>query len=529
MSNKKLVFIIESHQGFIRNTEKDSNFTVENNLLFSNITETYIPLLNMFHKLKEENIPFKLGLVISPVLCFLLDDAQIQKQYIDHLDNLIALGKSEVKRCKNSPCEKLAIEYLEKIEKTKIDFTEVYEQKILKALKKYADKGFIELIPTAATYSYLPHYEDFPEAINAQVETGIYSHRQFFGETGEGFWLPYQGWSRSFEWTLRSYGANYTVVDSRSILFAQDCPETGIYAPIRTRTSLVLFGLDPDFKNEIIGENGFAQNEVYRSQKLDIGYVLKQEQVSIFFKKNDARIETGFKYWSNESEDENLVPYNKQEASIQVEKDAISFYESKLEKLNTASKYLKNEDPILVCSISAEELTQQWLEGTEWLEKLIRYTASNQGFEFALCKELISNQFNLPKINPYPYSSNGLGYGEDLLDNSNSWMIRYVRKATERMINLTERFPTEDSLKERLLNMAAKQVLLAQSGEWPMMLHNSVLSDYVNEQFKDEILSFTKVFDALASNTVSTEWLTNCEKKNPLFPWLNYRIFCTKK
>ena len=77
--------------------------------------------------------------------------------------------------------------------------------------------------------------------------------------------------------------------------------------------------------------------------------------------------------------------------------------------------------------------------------------------------------------------------------------------------------------------MAAKQVLLAQSGEWAMMLHDGVISDYVKEQFQDEIISFTKVFDALASNTVSTEWLTNCEKKSPLFPWLNYRVFCKKK
>ncbi|WP_407399433.1 1,4-alpha-glucan branching protein domain-containing protein [Treponema sp.] len=529
MSNKKLALIIEADQAFIRNTEKDSNFTAENNVLFTALTETYIPLLNMFGRLEEENIDFKFGVVMSPALCFILDDAQIQKQYIDHLDNLIALGKSELKRCKGTDCEAHASACLAKIEKTKTDFTETYGQNILGAFKKYADKGNLELIPTAATYAYLPHYEDFPEAINAQVETGIYSHRHFFGETGEGFWLPYQGWSRSFEWTLRSYGANYTVVDARSILFAKDCPETGIYAPLRTRTSLVVFGLDPDSPKEIIGEDGFSQNEIYRSQRFDIGYELKQDLVSAFFNKNDARIETGYKYWSNESEDDDLIPYNGEKAAKQAIEDAISFYESKLEKLDAAAEHIKDDNAVLVCSIPAEALGQKWHEGIQWLENVIRCTASKQGFDFALCKDLIEKQFSLPKINPYPCSSNGLGYGEDLVDSSNSWMIRYVRKATERMIDLTERFPAEDSLKERLLNMAAKQVLLAQSGEWPMMLHDSVLSDYVNEQFKDEILSFTKVFDALASNTVSTEWLTNCEKKNPLFPWLNYRIFCRKK
>lgn len=529
MSNKKLVLIIEADQAFIRNTEKDSHFTAQNNVLFTALTETYIPLLNMLGRLESEKIPFKFALVLSPALCFLLDDAQIQKQYIDHLENLIALGKSEVKRCRGTECEVQAARCLAAIEKTREDFTETYGQNVLGAFKNYADKGYIELIPTAATYAYLPHYEDFQEAINAQVETGIYSHRHFFGETGEGFWLPYQGWANGFEWTLRSYGANYTVVDARSILFSRDCPETGIFAPLRTRTSLVVFGLDPDSPGELCGEDGFAENEIYRSQQHDIGFELKQDQVSSFFGKDDARIQTGYKYWSRESDEDNLVPYNHEKACRQTIEDAISFYEAKLEKLEVASEFIKDDNAVLVCAIPADVLGQKWHEGIQWLENVARCTASKQGFDFALCKDLIEKQFSLPKIRLYPCSSNGLGYGEDLLDNSNSWMMRYLRKATERMIDLTERFPAEDSLKERLLNMAAKQVLLAQSGEWAMMLHDGVISDYVKEQFQDEIISFTKVFDALASNTVSTEWLTNCEKKSPLFPWLNYRVFCKKK
>jgi 1,4-alpha-glucan branching enzyme len=36
------------------------------------------------------------------------------------------------------------------------------------------------------------------------------------------------------------------------------------------------------------------------------------------------------------------------------------------------------------------------------------------------------------------------------------------------------------------------------------------------------------VFDALGSNTVSTEWLTKLESKESIFPWMNYRIFSKK-
>lgn len=529
MADKKLALIIEADQGYIRNVSGKDSFSSQNNILFYAISNTYIPLLNMFSRLESEDIPFKVGLVISPVLCFLLDDPQIQKQYIDHLDNLIKLGKAETKRCAKTESYENSLRCLKAAEQNREDFTEKYGQNLLAQFKAYQEKGFVELIPTAATYSYMPHYEDYPEVLNAQIETGIYSQKNYFGEAGEGFWIPYLGWAKGLEWSLRSYGMNYTVVDARSILFSKDCPDSGIFAPVRTRTSLVLFGKDPDTPEDICGEEGFAQNEVYLSNSHDIGFELEQDKIASFFGKDDARIQTGFQYWNNESEEDDLVTYDAAEAEEQTVQDAIQFYSSKLEKLQQAKEHMADGEPLLVCAIPARVLGQTWNEGIKWLENVFRCTASKQGFDFVLLKDRIAGQFTLPKIMPYPCSSNGLGYGEDLMDNSNSWMIRYVRKATERMVDLTDRFPQEDSLKERLLNMGAKQVLLAQSGQWAEMIHDGTIPEYVKEEFKNQILSFTKVFDALASNTVSTEWLTECEKKNALFPWLNYRVFARKK
>ena len=97
------------------------------------------------------------------------------------------------------------------------------------------------------------------------------------------------------------------------------------------------------------------------------------------------------------------------------------------------------------------------------------------------------------------------------------------------MIDLADRFPSESSLKARLLSLGAKEVLLAQSGEWPMMIHESKIPDYTDMLFRNKISSFTKVFDSLASNTVKTDWLTSEEKNTKIFPWMNYRIFCRKK
>ena len=77
--------------------------------------------------------------------------------------------------------------------------------------------------------------------------------------------------------------------------------------------------------------------------------------------------------------------------------------------------------------------------------------------------------------------------------------------------------------------MGTKEVLLAQSSTWAKMLQEGVMPEYAAQEFKKNILSFSMVFDALASNTVSTEWLTKMEKEDGIFSWINYRIFSRKK
>ena len=97
------------------------------------------------------------------------------------------------------------------------------------------------------------------------------------------------------------------------------------------------------------------------------------------------------------------------------------------------------------------------------------------------------------------------------------------------MVYLVERFPDDTGLKARVLNMAAKEVLLSQSFDWAKMLQEKNYPEYAETQFKKNILSFTTVYDSLGANTISTEWLTKLEQEHSLFSWMNYHIFSEKK
>lgn len=529
MSNKKIVLLLTSAQEYIKHCgDEEKQYAAQMNIIFESISETYIPLIKMFENLEADEIPFKVALVLSPVLCTLLDDSVIQSQYIEWLDKRIELGKKELERCSNSEYVNSVRFYFEKAQSDKADFLR-YDQKILRKIREFQKKGYIELLATCGTNVYLPHYSDIVEILNAQVEAGLYSHKYFFGEAADGFWLPELGYSSGFEKILRSYGMSYTVLDTRSFLFSENEPEKGIFSPARFSNSLAVFGRDGESDNQIFGEDGYSSNGIYRNNHRDIGFELPLSDLSPCIEEGSSRYSLGYKYW-NSSELNKDSPYNFESAYEETKKDALDFLKSKNDKLSQAAEIIADsEDVSLICSIDLDKLRSSWFEGIKWIENIFRVNKENNfDIEFTKAKDLIGNQFSLQKIKPYYGAANGTGYGEDLLSSKNSWLVRYVRKASQRMVDLVERFPSDTGLKARLLNIGAKELMIAQSVGWKKMLNDGIFPEYAEQRFKECIIDFTAVFDALGSNTVSTEWLTKLEIKHSLFPWMNYRIFSRK-
>ena len=535
--SKNLILTIVGHQGYIRH-ENEKDYALQNDILFGAISETYLPLLDLFHRLEDENVPFKLAMVFSPSLCSLLSDDLIKEQYVRWLEKRIAFGEKEVARLSGDKalCAN-AKSCLAKAKKDLLDFTQTYNLNLLKEFSYFADKGSLELLATCGTYAFLPHYGDMTEILNAQVEVGLYSHRHYFGSNPDGFYLPFMGYTPGIETVLRSYGFRYTIVDIRSLLFSDTLPEHGIFAPVRCdveshnslkQATLALFAQDADTPDDMCGEDGFSSNEVYKNQAKDIAFELPMQTLldSAFLEEGMARIPSHFCYWKNDGDEPSV--YDEKAAYAQAERDAEAFCASKKAKLDEAASLMDKNAPVLLCVIDAKSLGQDWSEGVVWLESVIRKTAASD-VTLAVPAPLVGNQFSLQEILPYPGAAQGNSYGEDLLDSTNGWMIRYTRKMCERMIDLSDRFPNETGLKVRLLDLGAKELMLAQSGEWAKMIHDGVFPEYATKRFKESIKAFMIVFDALGSNTVSTEWLTRLERAHTIFPWMNFRMFSPKK
>jgi 1,4-alpha-glucan branching enzyme len=93
------------------------------------------------------------------------------------------------------------------------------------------------------------------------------------------------------------------------------------------------------------------------------------------------------------------------------------------------------------------------------------------------------------------------------------------------MTELAKRYPDEGGLKRKALNQAARELLLAQSSDWPFILSTGSTVPYAESRVKEHIYNFNYIYENLCRNTVNTEWLTKVEKKNNLFPDIDYRVF----
>jgi 1,4-alpha-glucan branching enzyme len=502
--------------------------TIGEEWFFEALSETYLPLLGVFDRLEGDYIPFRLGLALSPVLCHMMSDEALQQRFLEYTDKQIDFGIRELERTRDQPeLRDLVKIYYDKAVDRRIAFAERYERNILKVFDYYQRKGKIELLTTAATHAFLPFLSPYPEAVQAQMEVAIASYRQHFGKYPQGFWLPELGWTPELEGYLRSYNFGYTMVEPHGLVFGKPPASRGSFYPVKTPGGIFILARDYHAGKDLSRMTG---DGIYRNNNRDVGYELPADQLGPFLASNGSRTRTGYKYWTSASRGDQKPLYNPQGASEKAVEHARLFLERQSARLPEAGKYM-NEAPVSLCACDVDMFGRFWHEGPQFLESLFRLSAGYRELQFMTPAEYLYKQDIACFQTSIPeFSSKGTnGYAETWLDSSNDWMYRHLIRSLDRMIELAERFPDDTGLKERALNQAAREILLAAASDWPKMLYLEDSAEYARGQIEVSLRNFTTIYEALGSNYISTEWLTNLEKRHNIFPHINYRVFRRKR
>ena len=96
-----MCLVLHAHLPFVRHPEYDD--FLEEDWFYEAITETYIPLLEVFEELERDGVDWRMTMSVTPTLAAMLSDPLLQYRYVRHIDNLIALTGKELERTRWQP------------------------------------------------------------------------------------------------------------------------------------------------------------------------------------------------------------------------------------------------------------------------------------------------------------------------------------------------------------------------------------------------------------------------------------------
>src|SRR6516164_7700806 len=135
-----LLLVLHAHLPYVRHPEYDR--FLEERWFFEAVTETYIPLIKFFDRLRAERTPFKITLSVSPPLANMMEDPLLRDRVVRHLDLSLGLAERECERTRDwHDVNFLSRMYKRLFEEARQTFVERCDTRLLSAFKEYVAAG----------------------------------------------------------------------------------------------------------------------------------------------------------------------------------------------------------------------------------------------------------------------------------------------------------------------------------------------------------------------------------------------------
>lgn len=525
MKKGLLMLVLHAHLPFVRHPEHE--FFLEERWLFEAITETYIPLIEMFEGLLNDGVPFKMTMSLTPTLTTMLQDGLLQERYILHINRLIELSEKEVERTKHEPAfHHLANMYREIFYRSRDIFERRYGRDLIRAFRRFQDTGNLEIITCGATHGFFPLMQTVPSSVRAQVSTAANHYEKTFGRRPRGIWLPECGYQPGYDQYLKENGIDYFFVDTHGVLNADPRPKYGVFSPIRTPHGTYAFGRDMESSKQVWSAvEGYPGDYVYREFYRDIGFDADYNYIKPYIHPDGFRLNTGIKYFRITGSD-HKEPYHPDWAREKAAEHAGNFMFNREKQAQFLLERMERQ-PVIVAPYDAELFGHWWFEGPQFLNFLIRKIAyDSQYIEMTHAPDYLGRfQGNIQPSEPSFSSWGYKGYAEFWLEGSNDWIYRHLHNASEKMSELARRFEYPNELERRALNQAARELLLAESSDWAFIMTTGTMVPYAVSRTRDHLISFLRIYDQLMNGDLDYAWLLERENKYNIFPDVNYRVY----
>lgn len=525
MAQGFLCLILHAHLPYVRHPEHE--YALEEKWFFEALTECYIPVLMTMEKLRADGVDFRLTLSLSPTLLSMLEDTLLQERYAHHLERLTYLARLEEERTAGDAAfEPLARLYRQLFEASSAYFNR-YDGRLVKAYRSLVEDNYLEVITTASTHGFLPLLSVEKESIYAQFANGINYYTDLFGRPPRGMWLPECAYYRGMEDVLHELGIHYFITATHGVLYATPRTKYGVYSPILTPGGVAAFGRDPETSKQVwSSQEGYPGDYDYREFYRDIAYDLPLDYVGPHLHPPGMRTDSGIKYYRITCEGlDYKEPYNPQWAREKAAQHAGNFAFNREQQVKYLA-HLMGRPPIIVSPYDAELFGHWWFEGPQWLDCLCRNMTHDQSsVKLVTPGDYLDLGYPLQLCKPNPSSWGDKGHYEVWLNGSNDWIYRHLHRASREMKELATDFPTADGLLKRALTQAARELLLAQSSDWPFIISTGTMVEYALDRITTHLKCFRILHSQIRGNCIDEPWLNRLEEKNNIFPHLDYSLF----
>lgn len=517
--------VLHAHLPYVRHVESDR--VMEERWLFEAITETYIPLLQVFSGLERDGADFHVAMTLTPTLLAMLEDSLLQQRYLKHIGQLVELAERELIRTANTPdFHTIALHYHEQFQSVR-DFFVDCKGDLISHFRALQDLGHLEVITCSATHAFLPYIRT-REAIRAQIQTAVTDYQRHFGRRPRGIWLPECGYTPGVDEILDECGLSYFFVGSDAFSQTLPCAIRGSLAPVLTECGVAAFPRDDSSSKQVWSSvEGYPGDYDYREYYRDIGYDLDEGEVRQFLHPSGIRHDTGIKYYRITGKDEPKQPYTPSRAREKAAQHAGHFLASRIAQVEAAAAQL-DCPPIVVAPYDAELLGHWWYEGPQWLDFFFRKLHFDQDVIESITPSAYLDRCTSLQICDLGMSSWGAGgFGEVWLNGTNDWVYPALHACETHMTALAGAFSDPTALEEQALNQAARELMLAQSSDFAFIMDHQTVTEYAVKRTKVHINRFMTLYNALQTGTIDAKQLDDLTIIDPLFPLIDYRHYRT--
>lgn len=523
--------ILHAHLPFVRHPELPEY--LEEDWLYEAITEVYLPLIFIFQSLHDAGARPRLAMNISPPLAEMLADPLLQSRYTRHLENLIELARKEEFRTRTEDVQfhSVARMYSENLSASLDLWNDRYKRDLVGAFRELQDEGVIEIITCGATHGFLPLISTY-ESRRAQIQIAAANYRKHFGRGPRGIWLPECAFEPGIEDLLKEADIEYFISDTHAILYGDPRPRYGVHAPVLCPNGVAVFARDVETSQQVwSADAGYPGDAVYREFYRDVGWDLPLDYLAPHLHADGRRRHLGLKYHAISERgtgQQNKQPYDPGAARDRAAEHASHFIGERIKQAEQLFAAFEGHVPLVVSPYDAELYGHWWFEGPQFIDFLFKKLHWDQSAIEAITPgDFLDADIPIQVQRPTASSWGENGYYKVWINEGNSWMYPFQHDAERRMTELADRFIDPTDEQRKMLDQAARELLLAQSSDWAFQIYQGTTVEYSSRRFRAHIHRFDLIAKMLESGEVDDVMLAEIIHRDNIFSEIDYKIYAT--